>query len=108
MTTTSPHSRSAGGRLERVEADVLKSVPDAGRRDSSPIGDPTITDARLDGLSTPDGVTMADVEDLGAGRGPDWLDGWLERHAADIVAWRRHIHANPDLARRECSAHELR
>src|SRR5690606_19375590 len=107
MTTTSPHSRSAGGRLERVEADVLKSVPDAGRRDSSPIGDPTITDARLDGLMPPDGVTIADVDDLRAARGPDWLDGWLDRQAADIVAWRRHIHANRGLAGREYGTTEL-
>jgi amidohydrolase len=26
------------------------------------------------------------------------LDGWLASHGADLVAWRRHIHAHPELA----------
>ncbi len=36
--------------------------------------------------------------DVAAGRGPSWLDGWLAAHGADLVAWRRHIHAHPELS----------
>src|SRR5262249_40833027 len=35
--------------------------------------------------------------DAAAGRGPAWLDEWLSRHGSDLVAWRRRIHANPEL-----------
>ncbi|WAL64975.1 M20 family metallopeptidase [Amycolatopsis cynarae] len=60
-----------------------------------------------DALISADGVSMAPVTDLGAGRGPFWLDEWLARAGADVVAWRRHIHANPELARQEFSTTEL-
>jgi amidohydrolase len=36
--------------------------------------------------------------DAAAGRGPSWLDGWLSRHGSELVSWRRHIHAHPELA----------
>ena len=36
--------------------------------------------------------------DIAAGRGPCWLDGWLSSHGAELVAWRRHLHAHPELA----------
>lgn len=59
-------------------------------------------------LLTDSGVTVAPgPQDLGAGRGPAWLDEWLLGHAADVVAWRRHIHANPELARHEFGTTEL-
>ncbi|MEU6643803.1 M20 family metallopeptidase [Saccharomonospora sp. NPDC046836] len=60
-----------------------------------------------DALLTEAGVSMAPVADLGAGRGPHWLDEWLDAHSTDVVAWRRHIHANPELARREYGTTEL-
>lgn len=60
-----------------------------------------------DSLLTDVGVTMTGVEDMGAGRGPDWLDDWLRTHVADVVAWRRRIHANPELARREFATTEF-
>ena len=41
------------------------------------------------------------VVDLGAGSGPQWLDAWLAEHTADVVGWRRAIHAHPELARAE-------
>ncbi|WP_338051644.1 amidohydrolase [Pseudonocardia acidicola] len=41
------------------------------------------------------------VADLGAGTGPSWLDSWLDRHRADVVAWRRSLHSVPELARSE-------
>ena len=41
------------------------------------------------------------VEDLGAGRGPSWLDAWIGVNAGRVVAWRRHIHAHPELSRAE-------
>ncbi|MFC5140222.1 amidohydrolase [Actinomycetospora rhizophila] len=46
-------------------------------------------------------VTSAPVADLGAGNGPEWIDGWLAAHAGDVVGWRRALHARPELARRE-------
>ncbi|MFC5992776.1 amidohydrolase [Pseudonocardia hispaniensis] len=39
--------------------------------------------------------------DIGAGSGPSWLDAWLDRHGADLVGWRRILHAVPELARSE-------
>jgi amidohydrolase len=39
--------------------------------------------------------------DLGAGSGPSWLDSWLVRHHSDVVAWRRALHAEPELGRTE-------
>ena len=41
------------------------------------------------------------VVDLGAGSGPAWLDTWLARHRSEVVAWRRAVHALPELAREE-------
>jgi len=58
-------------------------------------------------LITDEGVSMPTVEDIGAGRGPSWLDEWLTRNALDVVAWYRHIHANPELSRREFNTTEL-
>ena len=67
-------------------------------------GDP---DGSSDAVLTEAGVSVAPMADLGAGRGPEWLDAWLAEHAADVLAWRRHIHANPELARREYGTTEL-
>jgi amidohydrolase len=68
----------------------------------------TVVDARPellknDGnvLLTNSGVTMSSVEDNGAGRGPSWLDAWLTANDTNLLTWRRHIHANPELARQE-------
>jgi amidohydrolase len=49
-------------------------------------------------LLHPAGVPSLSAPDVAAGRGPSWLDGWLAAHGADLVAWRRHIHAHPELA----------
>jgi amidohydrolase len=46
-------------------------------------------------------VADLDVPDLGAGTGPAWLDAWLDAHRADVVSWRRSIHAVPELGRAE-------
>lgn len=54
-----------------------------------------------------DGVTMSPVEDIGAGRGPAWLDDWLANHMGDLLAWRRGIHAHPELARHEYATTDL-
>jgi amidohydrolase len=39
--------------------------------------------------------------DVAAGRGPSWLNEWLSKHGGELVAWRRHIHANPEIAHAE-------
>ncbi|GAA0535260.1 amidohydrolase [Saccharopolyspora erythraea NRRL 2338] len=65
--------------------------------------------AVLDGPTTGIGSTMSTVgssvesavEDIGAGHGPAWLDAWIEDNAHRVVAWRRHIHAHPELSRAE-------
>lgn len=56
---------------------------------------------------SPDGVRMSGVDDLGAGRGPSWLDEWLAANIGALVAWRRHIHAHPELSRREFATTEF-
>ncbi|MDQ3789922.1 MAG: amidohydrolase, partial [Actinomycetota bacterium] len=58
-------------------------------------------------LITDKGVSMPSVDDIGAGRGPAWLDDWLTLNAPDVIAWYRHIHANPELSRREYNTTEL-
>jgi amidohydrolase len=70
-------------------------------------GDGRRHDGQSDVLITDSGVSMSDVADLGAGRGPAWLDEWLASGAADVVAWRRHIHAHPELSRQEHDTTEL-
>jgi len=62
----------------------------------------TLLDAHTDLLS-PEPV----VEDLGAGSGPPWLDAWLAAHRSDVVAWRRSLHAVPELGRAEYRTTEL-
>jgi amidohydrolase len=52
-------------------------------------------------------ASMPTVEDIGAGRGPSWLDGWLAGNIGDIVAWYRHLHANPELSRQEYKTTQL-
>ncbi len=58
-------------------------------------------------LITDKGVSMPSVDDIGAGRGPAWLDDWLTLNAPDVIAWYRHIHANPELSRREYNTTEM-
>ncbi|MFC7341423.1 amidohydrolase [Saccharopolyspora griseoalba] len=43
----------------------------------------------------------SEVADLGAGRGPSWLDAWIRANAHRLLAWRRHVHAHPELSRAE-------
>ncbi|KJK43747.1 N-acyl-L-amino acid amidohydrolase [Lentzea aerocolonigenes] len=74
--------------------------------DSRPSGSSTVNTS-TEMLVDPTGVSMSPVDDLGEGRGPAWLDDWLKAHASDVVAWRRHIHANPELSRREYNTTEL-
>ncbi|MDN5860871.1 MAG: M20 family metallopeptidase, partial [Pseudonocardia sp.] len=45
--------------------------------------------------------SAASVPDLGAGSGPSWLDVWLSARRDDVVAWRRTLHAHPELGRAE-------
>lgn len=70
----------------------------------------TVLDSHMNGsgeLVSESGVSMAPVQDIGAGRGPAWLDEWLRANVSDVVAWRRHIHANPELSRAEYATTEL-
>ncbi|HEX8803742.1 MAG TPA: M20/M25/M40 family metallo-hydrolase, partial [Acidimicrobiales bacterium] len=47
-------------------------------------------------------TTTIDEDDDGTGpkpvgRGPAWLDRWLDEHGDDLVALRRQIHSRPEL-----------
>lgn len=42
-----------------------------------------------------------EVPDLGAGRGPDWLDTFLAERLPDIIGWRRHLHQYPEVSNAE-------
>ncbi len=44
---------------------------------------------------------------LGATSGPEAVDAWLDEHTVDLVQWRRHIHANPELSRAEFATTEF-
>jgi amidohydrolase len=56
---------------------------------------------------TENGVSKPSVDDIGNGRGPAWLDDWLARNSAEVVAWYRHIHANPELSGQEFNTTEF-
>ncbi|KAA2251196.1 amidohydrolase [Solihabitans fulvus] len=80
---------------------VLDSRPELPEGcETSTKGDPEV-------LLTDRGFSMSTVEDLGAGRGPSWLDDWLAANSSEVIAWRRHIHANPELSRDEYRTTEL-
>jgi len=63
----------------------------------------TLLEAPTDLAPSPD---LA-VADLGVGSGPAWLDSWLAAHRTDVVAWRRCLHAVPELGRLEHRSTEL-
>lgn len=46
-------------------------------------------------------VEATGIPDLGSGRGPDWLDNFMVSNLAQLITWRREIHANPELSDRE-------
>ncbi len=60
---------------------------------------PDATATRL-GAST-NGATNA------VARGRKAVDAWLNEHAEDLIGWRRHIHANPELSRTEFATTEF-
>jgi amidohydrolase len=79
-------------------------------RPDLPEGAGAVGSAELTGqgvLISADGVRMSGVDDLGAGRGPSWLDEWLAGNIGDLIAWRRHIHAHPELSRQEFATTDL-
>ncbi|MCA1672062.1 MAG: M20/M25/M40 family metallo-hydrolase, partial [Actinobacteria bacterium] len=55
----------------------------------------------------PSGVSSIAPDDLAAGGGPSWLDGWLSGHGAAVVFWRRNLHAHPELGYDEHGATSL-
>ncbi|MEO5832342.1 MAG: amidohydrolase [Nakamurella sp.] len=42
-----------------------------------------------------------EVADLGEGRGPLWLDAFLAVRMPEILTWRRHLHAHPEISHAE-------
>ncbi|MGH3906776.1 MAG: amidohydrolase [Pseudonocardiaceae bacterium] len=70
----------------------------------------TLLESRPDTLldpAGPNGPSGVAPDDLAAGRGPSWLDGWLSRHGADVMSWRRRLHARPELGYNEHGATSL-
>ncbi len=51
----------------------------------------------------PDLVALSNTVGTGLGS----VEGWLAEHAVDLVQWRRHIHANPELSRTEFATTEF-
>ncbi len=49
-------------------------------------------------LRQPAELPLPTALDVAAGRGPSWLDEWVLRNGAELVGWRRRIHAHPELA----------
>lgn len=47
------------------------------------------------------------VEDLGAGRGPGWLEGYLTEELPNLLVQRRQLHAHPELAHSESATSAL-
>ena len=45
--------------------------------------------------------TPHEVADVAAGRGPRWLDAFLDERLADLVSWRRHLHEHPEISNAE-------
>jgi amidohydrolase len=93
--------------MRRTGVTVVDSRPDLPEGVGSTDAGHEEREGRHGVLLTDDGVSMSGVDDLGAGRGPSWLDGWLAASAGDLVAWRRHIHANPELSRQEFATTDL-
>ncbi|HEY0641478.1 MAG TPA: amidohydrolase [Pseudonocardiaceae bacterium] len=52
-------------------------------------------------------LSASAIDDPAEGRGPDWLDAWLRKYATDLVGWRRHLHAHPELGHRERATTEF-
>ncbi|MFD1151755.1 amidohydrolase [Saccharothrix hoggarensis] len=50
---------------------------------------------------------LVPVADPAAGRGPRWLDDWLAANLTRVMSWRRTLHANPELMRRETRTTEM-
>ena len=46
-------------------------------------------------------AAVESVDDLGDGRGPEWLDSWMRKYTPDLVSWRRHLHSHPELGHAE-------
>lgn len=85
---------------------ILDVRPDAATTDGNAVGGGAHQRSQ-DALITDSGAVMPPVSDLGAGRGPSWLDGWLRENLVDLLAWRRSIHAHPELSRQEYGTTEL-
>lgn len=67
----------------------------------------TLLEFRPDTLLDPAGPSGVAPDDFAAGRGPSWLDGWLSSHGADVMSWRRRLHARPELGYNEHGATSL-
>lgn len=76
-------------------------------RGSSSAGPDGARTGDVGAMITERGVSLPTVPDLGAGRGPRWLDDWLTEGVADLLAWRRHLHQHPELARCEFGSTEM-
>ncbi|MBO0872235.1 MAG: amidohydrolase [Pseudonocardia sp.] len=61
----------------------------------------SVLDGRTDLLAAQAISPAGPVTDVGQGKGPGWLDGWLAAHNRELVTWRRALHARPELARQE-------
>lgn len=97
--------RPGTGRTDAGVGRLIAEAPDlAGLTGLTEITDDLADMPVAGGIST---GPYGPVIDQGAGRGPSWLDSWLADHLTDVVAWRRDLHANPELSRKEHRTTEL-
>lgn len=79
---------------------------DIGEEVSEEVADPGLEDDRRGDeesprLSTVEQPDLGGLADLGAGRGPSWLDEWIAASGHRVRQWRRHLHQHPELSRGE-------
>lgn len=100
-----PREKVPGGNVSELAGDVVTEdgQTQGAEVDSGPSAIALVPD--VDGPSPGSGSTMCSVDapvaDLGSERGPSWLDEWLGANAHRVIAWRRQIHAHPELSRTE-------
>ncbi|WP_019855455.1 amidohydrolase [Actinopolyspora mortivallis] len=97
---TALDSRGPDTHGSRSVLDTADSVAGA-LDDTGSVRRESVSTAPEPGREESMGGVRSGVTDLGAGRGPGWLDEWLAANAERVVEWRRKLHSEPELSRSE-------
>lgn len=97
-TTGRPAARATGQEAARAttEGPASAALSNTSARATGPKGAACLTPEAPGGVATDTVVTARDA-----------VESWLAEHAVDLVQWRRHIHANPELSRTEFGTTEF-